>query len=223
VTTYKIIRDDVGQLCAKLTKLSKDVSKEAFERIRSSQPNSEVDIAARFIYLNKTCFNGLWRVNNSGKFNVPWGQLKNPKIIDIDVLHSNSVRLKSAKISNHDFQVQLEKARKGDLVYLDPPYIPISVSSSFSKYSKLDFGISDHERLADTIKELKLKGVFVVLSNSDTPETRRIFGKFMNLYQIKVTRSISANSSSRLKVNEIIATNYTVPRLSQVADLHRLN
>jgi DNA adenine methylase len=181
-----------------------------------------VDIAARFIYLNKTCFNGLWRVNNSGKFNVPWGQLKNPKIFDEAVLKSNSKRLRAAKISNKDFQSHLTRAESGDLVYFDPPYIPISASSNFSKYSRLDFGIEDHKRLANEIKDLKNRGIFVVLSNSDTPETRRIFGKVLHLYQIKVTRSISANSSSRLKVNEIIGTSYTVPKSSKLADLQKI-
>ncbi len=117
---------------------------------------------------------------------------------------------------------QLEPALKGDLVYLDPPYIPLSSSSSFSKYSKLDFDISNHEQLAACIKSLTKRGVFVVLSNSDTSETRRIFGDCMHLYQISVGRSISASSGSRKRVNEVIATNYEVDSISDVGLLKRI-
>jgi DNA adenine methylase len=205
-----------------LTKLGKQTDREAFEKVRASRPTAKIEIAARFIYLNKTCFNGLWRVNSKGEFNVPWGKLQNPRIFDESILRANSIRLRGAKIAKRDFLSQLKLAQKGDLVYLDPPYIPLSSSSSFSKYSKLDFNISNHEQLANCIESLTKRGVFVVLSNSDTSETRRIFGEFMNLYQISVGRSISANSESRKRVNEVIATNYEVESLSDIGLLKRI-
>jgi DNA adenine methylase len=153
---------------------------------------------------------------------VPWGKLQNPRIFDEAILLANSKRLSGAKIAKRDYLNQLELAKKGDLVYLDPPYIPLSSSSSFSKYSKLDFDLSNHEQLASCINSLTKRGVFVVLSNSDTSDTRRIFGESMNLYQISVGRSISAKSESRKRVNEIIATNYDVDSISDVGLLKRI-
>ena len=222
ISAYQVLRDDPLTLMKDLIRLGKHTDREAFERVRASRPRTKIEIAARFIYLNKTCFNGLWRVNSKGEFNVPWGKLQNPTIFNESILMANSKRLRGAKIAKRDFSSQLELAQKGDLVYLDPPYIPLSSSSSFSKYSKLDFDISNHEELASCINSLTKKGVFVVLSNSDTSETRRIFGESMNLYQISVGRSIAANSESRKRVNEIIATNYDVDSISDVGLLKRI-
>lgn len=222
ISAYQVLRDDPLTLMKHLAKLGKQTDREAFEKARASRPTSKIEIAARFIYLNKTCFNGLWRVNSKGEFNVPWGKLQNPRIFDESIFKANSIRLRGAKIAKRDFLSQLKLAQKGDLVYLDPPYIPLSSSSSFSKYSKLDFNISNHEQLANCIESLTKRGVFVVLSNSDTSETRRIFGEFMNLYQISVGRSISANSESRKRVNEVIATNYEVESLSDIGLLKRI-
>lgn len=222
ISAYQVLRDDPLTLMKHLAKLARQTDREAFEKARASRPSAKIEIAARFIYLNKTCFNGLWRVNSKGEFNVPWGKLQNPKIFDELVLMADSIRLRGAKIAKRDFLSQLESSRTGDLVYLDPPYIPISSSSSFSKYSKLDFDISNHEQLAACIDSLTNRGVFVVLSNSDTSDTRRIFGKSMNLYQISVGRSISASSMSRKRVNEVIATNYEVDSISDVGLLKRI-
>lgn len=222
ISAYQVLRDDPSTLVKHLIRLGKHTDREAFEKVRSSRPTTKIEIAARFIYLNKTCFNGLWRVNSKGEFNVPWGKLQNPTIFNESILMANSKRLRGAKIAKRDFLSQLELAQKGDLVYLDPPYIPLSSSSSFSKYSKLDFDISNHEQLASCINSLTKRGVFVVLSNSDTSDTRTIFGESMNLYQISVSRSISAKSESRKRVNEIIATNYDVASISDVGLLKRI-
>lgn len=223
ISAYQVIRDEPLELMKVLTRLGKNTDRESFEKVRASQPTSRIEIAARFIYLNKTCFNGLWRVNSKGEFNVPWGKLQNPTIFDESVLMANSIRLRGAKIAKRDFLSQLNSAQKGDLAYLDPPYLPLSSSASFSKYSKLDFGISDHEKLAECINSLTKRGVFVVLSNSDTSDTRRIFGESMKLYQISVGRSISAKSESRKRVNEVIATNYEVDSVSDVGLLKKIN
>jgi len=212
VIVYKTLRDKFDELIAELNILSSDVSKKAYEEVRASNPRSEVKQAARFIYLNKTCFNGLWRVNSSGQFNVPWGQLKNPLIYDPAQLAKCSERLKNSSISNENFTSAVKSAREGDLVYFDPPYIPLSVTASFSQYAKGNFGLSDHEVLAETIKTLTSKGVFVVLSNSDTEDTRRIFKSSLTLRQISMNRSISAASGSRKPVNEVIGTNFPSAR-----------
>ena len=129
ISAYQVLRDDPLTLMKSLIRLGKQTDREAFERVRASHPSTKIEIAARFIYLNKTCFNGLWRVNSKGEFNVPWGKLQNPRIFDEAILIANSKRLRGAKIAKRDFLSQLESAQKGDLVYLDPPYIPLSSSS----------------------------------------------------------------------------------------------
>ncbi len=219
VTAYITIRDDAQNLIKRLEVLARDVSKKAFLRVRADQPHDDVSKAARFIYLNKTCFNGLWRVNSKGEFNVPWGQLKNPKILDPENLWAVHTRLQSAHISTGPYQSALESAQKGDLVYLDPPYIPLSASSSFSKYAKEDFGILDQYALAGVIDGLTARGVYVILSNSDTPLTRKIFGDSLALHQIAVQRTISAKASSRKPVNEVIGTNFPTASSSHLRNL----
>lgn len=223
ICAYQVLKDEPLMLMKHLTRLGKHTDREAFEKVRALRPTAKIEIAARFIYLNKTCFNGLWRVNSKGEFNVPWGKLQNPTIFDESILLANSKRLRGAKIAKRDFLKQLELPKRGDLVYLDPPYIPLSTSSNFSKYSKLDFDISNHEQLASCINSLTKRGVFVILSNSDTSDTRAIFGGSMNLYQISVGRSISAKSESRKRVNEVIATNYDVDSLSDLGLLKKIN
>jgi DNA adenine methylase len=219
VIVYRVIKNQLPELLKELEKLSRDLSKEEFERIRSSSPKTNVSRAARFIYLNKTCFNGLWRVNSSGQFNVPWGKLKNPLIFDPMNLEACRKRLAGSKITSGGFAEAVKSAKRNDLVYFDPPYLPLSPSSSFSQYAKDNFGVPDHEELAETIDRLTRKGVSVILSNSDTPETRRIFGKTLTLRQILMNRSISAAAHARTPVNEVIGTNFAVKKGSEISEL----
>ena len=210
VVTYEVIQRDVENLIIKLDSLSKDLSKEAYLKIRAEVPDDPVERAARFIYLNKTGFNGLWRVNNKGIYNVPWGQLKNPTIYAKQNLLECSARLVGAEITHLDFSDALAQAKAGDVVYFDPPYIPLTASSSFSKYAKNDFSLENQIELKNSIMDLTSRKVNVILSNSDTPETREIFGKCLNLYQIEAARAISAKASSRGKVKEILGFNYSL-------------
>ena len=219
ITTYLVVRDHVEDLIVALDLVSQDLSKNAFERVRSYKPINDLETAARFIYLNKTCFNGLWRVNSKGEFNVPWGKLKNPKIFDRNELRTVSSRLKGAKIRNVNFAKAVEDARAGDLVYFDPPYVPLSSSSSFSKYAKEDFGDMDHFALSGVIEGLSSKGVHVILSNSDTPRTREIYGSILDLRQINVQRNISAAAASRVIVKELIGVNFSVPKENKFSQL----
>ena len=222
IHTYIAVRDDIESLIRKLHLLSQDISKSAFLRIRSSNPSSEIARAARFIYLNKTCFNGLWRVNNNGDFNVPWAGLKSPKILDEVNLRIASSRLQGATISVGRYQEIIKFAKKGDLVYLDPPYLPLSTTSNFSKYAKEDFGPLDHYSLAGAIDGLTAQGVRVILSNSDTSLTRDIFGNSLYLHKISVQRMIPARSSSRQKVSEIIGTNFPISARSMPSRLQKI-
>lgn len=219
VIVYRVIKNQLPELIKELKKLSRDLSKEEFERIRSSKPTTNVTRAARFIYLNKTCFNGLWRVNSSGQFNVPWGKLKNPLIFDPANLEACRKRLIGSKIVTGGFSEAVQSAKKNDLVYFDPPYLPLSPSASFSQYAKDNFGVPDHEELAETIARLKKKGVHVILSNSDTPETRRIFGKTLTLRQVMMNRSISASAHARTPVNEILGTSFAIKKGSEISKL----
>jgi DNA adenine methylase len=223
ITTYKVIRDDVDGLMAQLRILELDLSKEHFEEIRAKSPTNKIEEAARFIYLNKTCFNGLWRVNSNGQFNVPWGKLQNPLIFDENNLKTVSHRLKNSKITKKDFREALSNVGEGDLVYLDPPYIPLSSSSSFSQYAKANFNEKNHRELAQTIKILKKKKAFVILSNSDTRLTREIFGSILKLHQISMHRSISASAGSRKSVNEVIGTNFPLKKDSMISSLKRIS
>ncbi len=212
VNTYKVIRDNLKSLIAELRKFQDLNDPDSFYEIRAKLYVDEVQRAARFIYLNKTCFNGLWRVNNNGLFNVPFGRYKNPNILDIPNLELCSERLQKAKITHSTFTKALAKATAGDVVYLDPPYIPLTKTAAFSQYAKEDFGINDQKLLATTIGELTARGVRVILSNSDTPLTREIFGNQLKLRQILVARTISAKASTRQSVHEVIGVNYRLPK-----------
>ena len=219
IATYLTIRDEPEELLQLIEKLAIKKDKNEFEKIKAWKPSNVTEKAARFIYLNKTCFNGLWRVNSKGEFNVPWGKLKNPLIVNPTNLIACSERLKKATITNFNYSSALEKAKSGDVVYMDPPYLPLSPSSSFSKYAKNDFGILDHYALSGVIQGLTDRGVHVILSNSDTPLTREIFGEKLTLRQLSVQRSISASAESRVSVKEIIGVNFKIATKSNFGTL----
>ena len=214
ITTYIVIRDNLEELIVRLIELSKNINEDFFYEMRLKNPTTPVERAARVVFLNKTCFNGLWRVNSKGQFNVPWGHYKKPRLFDEDNLMVCSARLKNSEIFAGHFESVVTNSAKGDFVYFDPPYLPLSSSSNFSKYARADFGTNEHELLNGVIKQLTEKGVKVILSNSDTPLSREIFGSELNLYQLGVQRNIAAKSSSRIIVSEIIATNYKIKNLS---------
>ena len=207
--TYEVIRDNVSALIKELDYLSKKVNKKTFYEIRASKPRGKVARAARFIYLNKTCFNGLWRVNSKGQFNVPFGKQIKSSIFDEANLRACSKRLKGCTITNKSFENAVAKARRGDLVYFDPPYIPLSETASFSAYAKEGFNLSHQQLLADTIQKLTARGVYVLLSNSDTPMTRKLFGSSLTLRKVLMSRSISSSGSTRKPVFEVLGLNYT--------------
>lgn len=218
IATYNAIKNNPEELILLLAKMEKSTTKTDFEKAKATIAKNELEIAARFIYLNKTCFNGLWRVNGSGNFNVPWGQRETVKIFEAKNIREVSQRLKGAQIRNTTYIAAIEDAKAGDLVYLDPPYIPLSASSSFSKYQKDNFGLLDHVALSGVIQELTNRGVRVILSNSDTLESRRIFGSHLYLYGIQARRSVGAASKTRTMVQEIMAFNYK-PALSENTNL----
>lgn len=182
-------------------------STEEYYRIRSRNPKIAVEAAARFIYLNRTCWNGLYRVNRKGKFNVPFGRYKNPTVCNDQLLRSASNALRSANIFVDDFEHAVADAAKGDFVYMDPPYTVLHNNTSFLKYNDSVFKWSDQVRLAKLAKNLHRHGCYVMISNAHTPVIRDLYADFHN--HILTRHSIiSGKSEARVKVQEYLFTNY---------------
>lgn len=210
--TYRVVRDDLQGLIARLKELRQRHSREHYYRIRAlkSETLSPVERAARFIYLNKTCYNGLYRVNRAGQFNVPMGSYKNPRIFDALELQAASATLQAVSLRCADFTTVLEYAQEGDFVYFDPPYVPLSATSSFTSYTRGDFGPQEHARLAQVFRELDARGCLLMLSNSDTPYTRELYREYhcLNVY---APRAINTNPRGRGKIPELLVLNYAPP------------
>ena len=179
INLYRTVADDVDAVIVELKKFEN--TEEMFYEVRSQDREtlSSVEAAARTIYLNKTCFNGLYRVNKKGHFNVPFGKYKNPKILDEDNLRVASILLSKAKIVCSDYLDVLENfACPNDLIFLDPPYVPISEYADFKRYTKEQFYLEDHENLAKAYKALSDKGCHVFLTNSNHSIVENLYHGF---------------------------------------------
>ncbi len=212
ITTYMVVRDNVERLIESLKKHVYD--KDYFLKIRAMDPvkMSDLDVASRFIYLNRTCFNGMYRVNSKGQFNVPFGRYKNPIICDEGNLRAASRTLQDVEILNVDYKVAVSKAKAGDFVYFDPPYYPISSTSSFTSYTKNGFAEKEQVELRDTFAELSNRGCCVMLSNSDSAFIRDIYGGLKNvtITTVGAGRAINSKATGRGKITELVITNYPV-------------
>ncbi len=213
VITYNVIKTDVDLLVKKLKEHQKKNTKEYFLKVRAQDITrlSDVNIAARFIYLNRTGFNGLYRVNNSGQFNVPFGDNKNPLICDEKNLKKIHSALKNTKILHQDYKKVLEKAKKGDFVYFDPPYYPVNKTSGFTSYTKEGFLEKEQEELRNTFVELNKRGCFVMLSNSDTKFINELYSGLsskIKIHKVDASRAINSNGSGRGKIKEVVIINY---------------
>ncbi len=213
VTTYNVIKKNVEELIKKLQKHKIKNNKEYFLKIRAQNIKnlSDISIAARFIYLNRTCFNGMYRVNRSGQFNVPFADNKNPLICDKDNLRKIYKALKKTKILHQDYKKVLRKAKKGDFVYFDPPYYPVNKTSSFTSYTKEGFLEKEQEELRDVFVELHKRGCFVMLSNSDTPFINKLYfglSKKIKIYKVYAGRMINSDATKRGKIKEVVVINY---------------
>ncbi len=213
IQTYIAIRDHVEELINDLKKHRNE--KEYFYHIRDLDRKEEfqnlslVERSSRIIYLNKTCFNGLFRVNSQGYFNVPFGHYKNPQIVNEIVLRAVHKYLNSNDITIHnvDFEKAVESAKKGDFVYFDPPYDPVSDTSSFTGYSLDGFDKEDQIRLRDLFVELDKRGCKVLLSNSATEFIKNIYKDF-RIEIVSANRNINAIASRRGKIDEVLVMNY---------------
>ena len=172
---------------------------------------SDVEIASRLIYLNKTCFNGLFRVNSMGEFNTPFGYYKNPNIVNEPVLRAVNKYFNTSNITfySEDFSDTLSRVSRGDFVYLDPPYDPISDTANFTGYNKGGFGKEEQIRLKKCCDELSERGVKFMLSNSSTDFIKELY-KDYDIINIQAKRSVNANANKRGAVEEVIIRNYGI-------------
>jgi DNA adenine methylase len=214
VLAYVTIRDKLGRLIESLENHSKNYHKDSigyYYEVRKQEPKSQIEKVSRLLFLNKTCFNGLYRVNSKGKFNVPLGRYTNPNIVNRENLTAVSKFLQSdkIKISCRDFESILKDAKKGDFVYFDPPYQPVSDTANFTSYTHRDFTEDDLQRLADLASQLNSKGSHVLLSNSNTKIVKKIFSsKKWKIKEIAVNRAINSNSQKRTGHKEVLIKNY---------------
>lgn len=213
VTTYNVIKNNAETLIKKLKEHQKKNNKEYYLKVRAQDIKklSDVNIAARFIYLNRTGFNGLYRVNRSGQFNVPYGENKNPLICDEGNLQKAHDAMKHTKILHEDYKKVLEKAKKGDFIYFDPPYYPVNKTSSFTSYTKEGFLEKEQTKLRDVFVKLHKRGCYVMLSNSDTPFINKLYSildKKIKIHKVFAGRAINSKGTGRGKIKEVVVTNY---------------
>ncbi|MEA5580434.1 DNA adenine methylase [Nodularia harveyana UHCC-0300] len=208
INTYRCVRDHVEELIALLQEHQNQHSKDYYYHIRANPEGNDIQKAARLLYLNKTCFNGLYRVNSQGKFNVPLGRYKNPNICPENILRAASDQLSTAEIKQADFTSILTYAYSSDdFVYFDPPYYPVSQTSYFTAYSSYCFAENQQLKLRDIFAELAQRGVKVMLSNSDCEFIRELYRDF-KIHPISANRSINANAKKRGKITEVLVTSY---------------
>jgi DNA adenine methylase len=207
INLYLIVKNYVMDLIQELQNYHND--KDFYYEVRKKKPSelNSVERAARFIFLNKTCYNGLYRVNSKGQFNVPFGKYQNPQILDREGLLSANLALENATIMRKSFDECALMAEASDYVYFDPPYMPLNVTSSFTSYTKNGFGLEDQIRLSEIFKELSDRKCFVMLSNSDTKVIRDLYADF-HIHEVQAARAINSNGNGRGKITELVITNY---------------
>ena len=205
VNVYQALKTDVDGVIAALRKWKYDEA--TFYRLRDTyRPRKSVQRAAKTIYLNKTGYNGLYRVNRSGQFNVPFGRHTNPTICDEPNLRLAAQCLSNVTLGVDDFESICKRARPGDAVYLDPPYLPVSETAYFTSYDRHPFGLEEHQRLARVFSDLADRKVPAVLSNSDTPETQALY-RGWSIKHLQVPRAINSRASNRGPVSELLVLN----------------
>lgn len=214
INVYQIVKNNVEDLISLLK--TYDNSSETFYRIRGLDRDIEkyvslsaVEMAARIIYLNKTCFNGLFRVNRKGQFNVPFGEYKKPNIVNESVLRGASEYFNSVDITftSKDYLSVLESVPSDSFVYLDPPYDPVSETASFTGYAKGGFSRDEQVKLRDACVALDDTGIKFMLSNSATDFIKELYADF-EINIVSANRAVNSNGSKRGKVEEVIVRNY---------------
>ena len=211
IATYQQVRDNVESVISHLERLAREHSSETYYRVRdiynSAKNLAAAHRAALFIYLNKTCFNGLHRVNRKGHFNVPVGRYTRPGISNPAGLRAASRELGRAELGCQSFENLLRTARPGDFIYLDPPYQPLSPSSNFTSYARDGFSDKDQRLLRDVFSELDRRGCKLMLSNSDMPVIRDLYGRF-RIDRVAALRAINCDARNRGRISELVVRNY---------------
>lgn len=216
VATYQGVKDDVDGVIKHLLKHKKNHSEEYYYRvreelredIRNGGPHDTTEHAARIIYLNKTGYNGLYRENNEGLYNVPFGRYKNPQICDEANLRACSEALGKANTGHAHFEEVVTKAIEGDLVYFDPPYDPVSKTAAFTSYAKGGFNEDSQRLLAEKVRELDKMGVKVLLSNSYTPFIRSLYEDDFTVEAVSANRNVNSNPGKRGAIQEALVRNF---------------
>jgi DNA adenine methylase len=206
IRTYKGVRDDVDGVIKLLRKYPYD--SEFFYRMREREidAGSDAEVAAWFIYLNKTGFNGLYRVNRDNRFNVPFGRYARPTICDERTLRACSAALARVELLVADFEEVVASAKKRDLVYFDPPYVPLSATSYFTSYTSSGFDAKEQIRLRDVALKLKRRGASVLLSNSSAPFVRDLYAQGFKLVEVPAIRMVNSKASARGAIPELLIT-----------------
>lgn len=220
VWTFRAVRNEPEKLILNLSALEHRFHNEEHQAVLYADLRrsfnmvlpSAMDMNALFIFLNKTCFNGLWRVNKKGEFNVPMGDKSKPQICNADLIHSCSRALANTTVVHGDFSFTVDR-KEPKVIYYDPPYVPASKTSNFTAYSG-SFGSEEQSRLRDHFAAQDKGGAICILSNSDTPLVRDLYKDF-EIVPISVRRSISAKASSRAAVGEVIVLGHTRPSDAQ--------
>jgi DNA adenine methylase len=213
INAYKVIKENPEGLIMDLKTHENEsdyfYDLRCLDRNENYEELTSIKKASRIIFLNKTCYNGLYRVNNSGQFNSPYGRYKNPNIVNEPTIRAISKYLNTndIKIINSDFEKSLKGIRKGAFVYLDPPYHPLSASSNFTGYVQNGFSSDEQIRLRDLCNRLHAKGVKFLLSNSATKFIEELYSDF-NITYVKANRSINSNALKRGEINEVLISNY---------------
>ncbi len=205
---YKTLRDHPARVYSFLKTFIEQDSEEFFYKVREEYNRSRFTVkqAARFIYLNRTCFNGIFRVNEEDKFNVPYGKKENPVFPTLVELKAISKSLKKARLRTCSYEEALRAAQKDAFIYLDPPYPPLNGTSYFTHYTKERFYEEDQVKLSETARRLARLGCLVMISNADTPFIRKLY-KHWNITRLHVTRWITCKAQKH-KVDELVITNY---------------
>lgn len=206
IDVYRVVQQDVDSLIEALKDHKNE--KTYYYRVRKMKQEKMTPVtrAARLIFLNKTCYNGLYRENSKGEFNVPFGRYKNPTICDEYRLRNASCALQGVQLVAADFEKAVETAEAGDFIYFDPPYVPLNATSNFTSYNKYGFSHEDQERLAATFRRLDRRGCYVMLSNSSAPVVRDLYEGYQ-FERIKARRSINSKADGRGPVTELLITN----------------
>lgn len=210
VATYLAVKKHVDKVLTALQKYADAVDRSALyyeTRDRATARMGDVERAARLIFLNRTGYNGLWRVNSKGKFNVPYGRYKNPKIVDPERLRAASEALALAEIRHVDFSEVSRERDEGDFVYFDPPYVPLTKTAAFTAYALQGFGPDDQERLAKELRRLRDRGVRAMLSNAWNAETRRLY-EGLEVEVVYAPRAINSDPTKRGEVAEALVRNW---------------